>query len=558
MIRIPFYISAIAVVTAITYAIGPMAAEAETAEMRRPSPLSTAQLLTGFVIRESAFSPDGDGNQDTTTVAYSLSEGSPEVTIVVFQSDSVTVVDTLMIAPVSKPDTIYSVGWDGTSFDGNPVPEGLYLVTLTARGTTSPDTSATLPVAVDNTSPSIQALGAEPGVYAPGLFGTPQIYAVTVLVGNTSPTHGLPHLADEIAFEFKSPTGAAVDPVDAKFEPEFRGQDGTYALMWDANEELSVADGHYRITMVVTDKAGHSAAILDSANVDVDAPDVGFINVEEGADLEVVPDSLYAWTWDRNGVDSVYVKYADASNYEFIGDVSVVDDTSFFVIPLADSLTEERQYTLTFRSKDAVAADTGWVAIRGLQITVDRTGPAAPSLEPFNGIWRSPTFKLRGSWTGSPEVIRLYQNGSQFDSLLTILNDKIDQTVFLDPGLNVFVATAVDEAKNESAPSNEVRITFNESTGLYIPAPFLPNNEFHLNLSSEANQVTLRLYDLSGDLVVILEQIVPGNNFTFAWDGKNGDGEDVKKGPLVSVAEIVYADGTKEIIREIFLFEPGS
>ncbi len=65
------------------------------------------------------------------------------------------------------------------------------------------------------------------------------------------------------------------------------------------------------------------------------------------------------------------------------------------------------------------------------------------------------------------------------------------------------------------------------------------------------------MYDLSGDLVVILEQIAPGKNFTLAWDGKNGDGEDVKKGPLVSVAEIVYADGTKEIIREIFLFEPG-
>ncbi|MCK5617784.1 MAG: hypothetical protein KAJ17_00210, partial [Candidatus Krumholzibacteria bacterium] len=136
MTRIPFYISAVAVVIAITYAIGPMAAEAETAEMQRPAPLSAAQLLTGFVIRESAFSPDGDGSQDTTTIDFELSEGSPEVTIVVFQSDSVTVVDTLMIAPVSKPDTIYSVGWDGTSFDGTPVPEGLYLVTLTARGTT--------------------------------------------------------------------------------------------------------------------------------------------------------------------------------------------------------------------------------------------------------------------------------------------------------------------------------------------------------------------------------------------------------------------------------------
>jgi flagellar hook assembly protein FlgD len=518
-------------------------------------PAQASQLVEMYDVREPAFSPNGDNNQETTTIVFSLSEDSPEFSIFVFRSDSVTVVDTLT-APAPRTAGADSVVWDGTSFDGSPVTEGLYLVTLTALGTAARDTSLTLPVAVDNTPPVISILGAEPGIYAPGLLGTPQIYVVTMVISNTSPTYGLPHLADDLAFNIKNPSGDDIDPLDAWSEPEFSGQNGTYALKWDASGLNSATDGTYSIAVVVADRAGNSAEATDFANVDFEAPKVGFINVAEGAKLSVVPDSLYGWAWDRNGVDSLYIRYSDTGGYVYIPNVTVFADTSFFAALLADSLAEEGVYNLKFRAKDAVAADTGRVSTRGLKITVDRTAPSAPRLEPFDGSWRNPMYTLRGSWTGTPDVIRIYRDGAKIDSLFALLDQSFVRDVPLHSGLNVLTATAVDLTKNESQHSNEVRVTLDETSGLFFPTPFRPNDQFQVNVSRESTGAKVRLFDLAGELVAVLEDAVPGRNFAFPWDGKNGSGDDVKKGPLVVVAEVRYSDGKSEILRKIFLYDP--
>jgi flagellar hook assembly protein FlgD len=94
--------------------------------------------------------------------------------------------------------------------------------------------------------------------------------------------------------------------------------------------------------------------------------------------------------------------------------------------------------------------------------------------------------------------------------------------------------------------------------GLYIPTPFQPQDEFQLNLAREASRATLRVYDLGGDLVIALHKLESEKNYMFAWDGRNGSGTDVKKGPLVGVAEVVFEDGKKNIFREIFLFDPDN
>jgi len=515
----------------------------------------TTPLVVTFDVREPVFSPNGDGEQDTTTLVFSLSEDSPELSLVVFESDSVTAVDTLAV-PAPRAAGTDSVRWDGRHFDGSPAPDGVYIVSLSARGATAPDTTVSLPIAVDNTPPSIAILGAEPGVYAPGLLGTPQIYVVSLAISGTSPTYGLPHLADDLAFNIKNPSGVDIDEADAWVEPVFQGQDGTYALKWDGSTISSPVDGTHTIDIVVADRAGNSGKATDFVNVDVVAPKVGFINVSEGERLTVVPDSLYGWAWDRSGVDSLYIRYSDTGDYIHIIDVSVFNDTSFFAAPLADSLANEGVYQLGFRAKDAVAADTGWVSTRGLKLTVDLTAPSSPRLESFVGAWRYPAYRLRGSWSGTPEIIRIYRNSVQIDSLFALLDDSFEQIVPLQSGVNVFTATAVDQAKNESPPSNEVRVTLDETSGLFLPTPFRPNDEFHLNFAAEVSEAKLRLYDLAGELVVVLEQTGPGQSFAFPWDGKNGSGEDVKKGPLVVVAEAHYTDGTTEVFREIFLFDP--
>ncbi len=529
-----------------------------------PSPSAQGgPLLSLFDLLESSFSPDGNGAQEFTEVRFTLVEDSPEVSVVVYRSDSVTVVDTLFAAGPA-PAGAETVVWDGTDQGGGAVGEGLYLITLNARGTTARDTVVTLPVAVDMTPPSIQILLSEPGIYAPGLMGTPQVYGVTFVVSNSSPTYGLPTLADQLAVEMYDVNDAPV-VLDTFVDvtPEYTGQDGTYEFTWNANEMQSVSDGYYRIDLNLTDKAGHGASASDHANVDMDLPDVGFLNVEDGDDFVTLPDSLFGWAWDRNDIDSLYVKYDATRPYWLITNTRLAADTTFFVIPLADSIPGEGSYTLRIRAKDGAAADTGRVAARGLQFTVDRSAPPAPALDPFTGVWRNPSFELGGTWTGSPDIIRFYRNGTKVDSVFTIILEAQGLTRFtpiieLENGVNVLNATAVDEALNESAFSNEVRVEFKDDSGLYIPAPFTRNDEFHLNLRETAERATLRIYDLSGELVVILTKDFSARSYAFRWNGLNGGGEDVKKGPLVAVSQVEVDGSTSAgaVFREIFLFDP--
>ncbi len=44
-----------------------------------------------------------------------------------------------------------------------------------------------------------------------------------------------------------------------------------------------------------------------------------------------------------------------------------------------------------------------------------------------------------------------------------------------------------------------------------------------------------------------------GKYLTLNWDMKNNDGQDVNNGPLLYVAEVEYADGTKDRKKDIII-----
>jgi hypothetical protein len=189
-------------------------------------------------------------------------------------------------------------------------------------------------------------------------------------------------------------------------------------------------------------------------------------------------------------------------------------------------------------------------------IELDRTAPGAPSLDPFAGRTNASEVYLKGTWPGSPQFIRIFRNGEYLDSTFTVIINELNHRVPLLIGHNVFTAIAVDEAGNESPLSNAVSIIFENEVGLYVPAPFLPYDEFQINLSQEAYRVSLKVYDLGGELVVALRDLTIRQNYLIRWSGKNGGGEDVKKGPLVAVAEVTFENGENTVYREIFLFDP--
>jgi hypothetical protein len=354
-------------------------------------------------------------------------------------------------------------------------------------------------------------------------------------------------------------SGEAADSNDVKssdpvvFAPSFAG-DGLYTAQWSVTNLTGLKGGSYSIKIGITDNAQHSDSFAVALDVNADGPKIGVTSPKRDQVFSVIPDSLHGWIYDRHGIDmnSLSVRFASLSPRLPLHSLHTIADTLRFSIPLADSIVDEREWTLFFDATDPYGKSTSFP----FKIRYDKTSPPAPTLDPFSGVFRGREFNLTGTWEGSPELIRIYRNGSLIDSVFTVLISELNVRVPLELGSNIFTATALDAARNESPHSNAVEVVFDDVAGLYIPAPFRPGDEFHLNLARNARRVTLRLYDLGGDLVVALDKLTVDKNYAFDWDGTNGNGETVKKGPLVGVAEVVYEDGQKKIIREIFLFEP--
>jgi len=530
------------------------------------APVSSARaqsLLARFEASPTAFSPDGDGFSDSTVVTYALADTALSFSIVVFAADAVTPVDTLLAPGPGNVLGTLRVSWKGARWDGTPVGEGSYVVTLDARGQSRPDTTVSLFVFVDVTRPVVQINGVDPPVYAPGLAGASSVLSAWIAISTSSPAPP-GRTPDELRLTILNPSGAPIsyDTSAVAFEPPLSGpagrfvrRDTTYHMTWDASGQTGLADGSYTIRVALVDVATGTAETQHGAQIDVRLPSAGVTSPSSGSRHQVVPDTLRGWTYDRSGIDSLRIRYGPTRPYTDITPALVRNDTVFFAVPLADSVLADGEHTFTIRSVDRV----GWALEHLYQITWDRTAPAAPVLDPFDGAWRNDTFRLSGDVEdlGDSEArVRVYRGGTVIDSVFTaLLEERFQRDVPLQVGGNLFTITLVDGANNESAHSNAVRVTFDNSGGLFIPAPLRPGDAFAVNLTREADGVELRLYDLSGNLVVRLEDRARRQYYQITWDGRNADGADARKGPLVAVATISYADGGRETIRQIFLLE---
>ena len=100
----------------------------------------------------AAFSPNGDGVQEEVAAFYTLSE-SGRVTIQVLNSANL-VLRTLM-QEQGQTDGQHAVTWNGRDDGGQPVPNGLYRIVVTAAGTAR-QSEHSIPVEVDITAPRLQ------------------------------------------------------------------------------------------------------------------------------------------------------------------------------------------------------------------------------------------------------------------------------------------------------------------------------------------------------------------------------------------------------------------
>jgi hypothetical protein len=520
-------------------------------------------IVSRFDVRETVISPevpsDGDLKADSTRVRYTLSASATVVSLIVFEADSITPVDTLR-APAPETASAREFYWRGRRWDGSPVPEGPYVVTLYARGVSNTDSLKSLPIFVDVTRPTVQVLSALPNPYAPGAPTSTTSVSFSFTVGNASPVY-VGRIPDELTYAFVNPGGTTIEPVSLTTTPPFTGANGAYVLAWDATQETTtLPDGEFHMTLTVTDVAGYTAASTYYFDVDTRAPDVKATSLATSASVSTVPDSLHGYAFDKRGVDSLVVRYADNRPYQPVATAWVANDTLHFAVPLADSFSTEGAYQLDFRAVDHFGRATNYP----FNFRYDATAPPAPTLDPFlgtNGKWNTSVYPLTGVADDGGEIgasVRVYRNGAVIDSVSTFSSDNFEVDVPLLPGRNDVYAVLRDAAFNVSPPSNTLTIDFETGAGFFAPAPFGPGDVFDVNANGTASGCILRLFDLTGDLVVVLEDDDAQQFYSFGWNGLNGSGVEVKKGPLVAVAAVDYADGSHDVFREIFLYDPNA
>jgi len=519
---------------------------------------SSAQLVKRFEVANLVFSPDQDGIEENTNVNFLLETGgAPVVSLVVFETDSVTPVDTLL-APQPRPAGRTDAFWDGLAWDGTPAPDGGYVVTLSAAGATLPDTTTHRLVYIDRGTATVVVDAVSPGIYAPGVDGQPPAIGIAFTVtGATPPLPGV--LRDEVqrAF-FQPPNTVRFTPDSLSYVPDFEGADGSYILKWRAQTATGLPNGEYLVTLTIVDQAGHSSSSSHTFRIDSKIPDVRITSPATGSSFRQSPALLRGWAFDASGVRSVDIKYADQAPYITVIDTSTVNDTLYFEAPLADSLAGEGNYKITVRATDAFAR----TAMAAADVVIDVSAPEAPVLDPFVGVWHTDTFRVSGTFQKESDVlarIRITRNGAAVDSIFTLpIGDPFafERVIGLVPGRNAIAALYVDGAGNVSAPSNTVEVTFDLAVGLFIAAPFTPGDDFQVTLAKAAHSLALRVYDMTGDLVVALSDEGGGTTYSIPWDGHNGNGDRVDRGPLVAVAEVSFSDGDRSIYRELFLFDP--
>jgi flagellar hook assembly protein FlgD len=496
---------------------------------------SRASLISSAGIDRS-FSPNGDGIQDSTTVVYRLSD-SALVYVIVFQKDSTSVVDTLVAGWLQPPDTSFHVSWDGTLPGGSPAPEDVYAVLIRARDNGSRD-SLFLETLIDITDPQIVVSNIDPPVFAPSIHSQ---FLVDYTVFDPAPSLGSVSVKVDIIDTDGNTTTLSDSLLPA---------DSLQRATWDGSSANK--DGTYQIKIAADDGAGNSSLALSDINVDIDAPKITITSLTASSTLKVIPDSLMGWAWDRNGIDSLMVRYRpDPAQFETVTSTVLKMDTLFFSVILADSILDEQSHTINFRALDIVGRER----LTSFSVTLDTTPPTPPLLDMPISPTREPSVRVTGTVDTDALIVRIFRNGVRVDSVTTGDTD-FEFDMALLPGSNRISARAVDIAGNVSALSAEIEVVFDNSAGLFITQPFKPSDVFQINLSKLSTSVTLRIYDLSGNLVTVLRSDATSSNVAIPWDGLNGDGEDVRKGPLVAVAETRYQDGGREIFREIFLLDP--
>jgi len=181
----------------------------------------------------------------------------------------------------------------------------------------------------------------------------------------------------------------------------------------------------------------------------------------------------------------------------------------------------------------------------------------APVIHSPGGKSHADSYLLKGEVDSvrTNSWVRITRNGTLIDSVSAALDTLFSKRVPLVVGENTF-RTFLTKGTAVSPGSNRVTVYFDTEAGFFIPVPMVPGASFDVNPVETAARVEVRIFDPAGDLVIKFENHETRDFYSFPWDGKNGSYQSVRRGLLVAVGAIDYPDGTHDVIRKAFLFDP--
>jgi len=178
--------------------------------------------------------------------------------------------------------------------------------------------------------------------------------------------------------------------------------------------------------------------------------------------------------------------------------------------------------------------------------SVDNIAPAAPQ----NFVVEYNTGSGNAlSWDPAPEPDLQYYNvyrdvsTPNFTPHAGNLVASVPSPTWADPSYGTPVAfykiTAVDDADNESDPTSPGTLTSSpdvktpETFALYqnVPNPFNPMTTIRIDVASGGGKVTLRIFDVGGQLVrTLVDAPMPAGGTSIQWNGRNDGGHRVASG----------------------------
>ena len=487
-----------------------------------------AQIIDFIVIDFPSISPNGDGVQDSSAVTVTLQSAALHLVVTLEDTVSATVIDTLL--DITDPAAqSYGTVWNGTDSLGAHLPEGGYRLSFfVTDGIESEEYYRT--VIIDTTTPMIALDRIEPGVYTPDIEGTSEEVSIYFYLSDL----GAP---DSVEIQLTDPQDLVIDlfiddPVNGLNSVSWTGSSGS-------------VDGLYELSLRVYDEAGNESGETGFINVDTKDPDIVFIDPLPEL-VNEVPLMQEGYCTDRNGIEEPLLVWNGSDPFP-PGSSYWQADTLHWSFDLRDSVLSGGGYVEQTCTLQVLCSDLlGHDGEEKMVFTIDLTPPSPPVLRPPTSPVRAPGYDVVGT-SSDGDAVTVYRaaGGDTVSATESLTLEIFSVPIELLLGDNIIWAVALDEAGNESGPSNKITVVYDDAAGIYYPEAFRGPDSFEIMTDVEAIGVEIKIYTLTGEEVVTLFETGPATRFEIEWSLRNGDGDEVRNGAYLVVIEVEYPSGTR-------------